>query len=209
MIILLLGAPGSGKGTQAKKLCKALGLSFFSSGDIARELAKKDEKIAEIMNKKGQWIPEEEMTKHVFKHLEEDYSDYKNILFEGYPRFVSQYQGLKDWLRRKGVMINKVVVLTVSLEEAVKRLSMRRIDSKTGEIYNLLTNPPGSGVNKDNLIQRKDDKEDVIKNRFEQYKIHTEPIRQIAKKDGILIEIDGERPIEVIHKDILSRIKNK
>lgn len=203
MIIILLGGPGSGKGTQVKMLCDALNLSFFSSGDLARKLAKKDSRIAEIMNKKGQWIPEEEMTKHVSEHLKEKHPDLRDIVFEGYPRFISQYKHLKKWLKDRGVQIDRVIVLNISEKEAIRRLAARRVDKKTGEIYNLLTNPPGSGIDKDNLIQRKDDKEQVIKRRFDQYRKHSEPIKKLAKKDGILVEIDAEQSIEKIHQELM------
>jgi adenylate kinase len=116
---------------------------------------------------------------------------------------------LRDWLGEKGTEINHVVLLEISENESIKRLSARRICEKCGTIYNLITNPPpeeGCGCG-GKLTQRLDDKPEAIKQRLSEYKKTTKPLVEIFKKDGILIEVDGERPIDTIFEDILKRIE--
>ena len=101
MNIILLGAPGSGKGTQASMLSNKLGLYYFQTGKLSRDLAKKDKRLREIINS-GKLIPEQEMTMYVIDNLSKNRSKMNNILFEGFPRFISQYKALAEFLRSKG-----------------------------------------------------------------------------------------------------------
>ena len=207
MNIIILGAPGSGKGTQASILSDKLGLYYFQTGKLSRELAKKNKRLGEIVNS-GKLIPEQEMTMYVIDNLSKNHSKMKNILFEGFPRFISQYEALADFLRSKGDDIDAVISLDISEKEAVRRISSRRICKECGETYNLITSPPPKGGCKcgGKLIQRKDDNPDSVKVRFRYYKENTKKLIDYLKKQGNLIEVDGERSIEVIHKDILRRL---
>ena len=140
MNLIILGPPGSGKGTQARLLASALGLFYFETGKFSRELAKKDPRIDEIINKRGELIPEEEMTSYVRESLEEKVPNAQKILFDGYPRFVTQYKFLESWLRGKNSKIDKVILLEVSEKEVIRRLSARRMVKETGLIPGI--NPP-------------------------------------------------------------------
>lgn len=208
MIILLLGKPGSGKGTQAKLLVDKFGLYYFATGDFSRNLAKNDPRVAEIVSS-GKLIPEDEMTDHVIKFLEEKQSFLKNILFEGFPRYVTQYQKLEEWLGGKGFKFDFVFLIDVSDEEVVRRLSARRIDKNTGKIYNLITEPPGADVDPKNLEQRSDDSEETIKKRLEVFNENTLPTIEYAQKVGKLVKIDGGRSIDEIQKDLVTAIEDK
>ena len=210
MNIVLLGAPGSGKGTQAELLVKKYNLHYFQTGKLAREIAKSDREIREMVNS-GKLIPEKMMTKYVTDHLTEKYPERNNILFEGYPRFITQYLELLDWLSEKGQKINAVISLDVTEDTAVARISSRRICEQCGEVYNLITNPPPEGKCKcgGKLIQRDDDKPESIKVRFEYYRKHTEKLIEYVDKKGDLIRVDGERPIDEIQKDIIDKLENK
>ena len=141
MNIVLLGAPASGKGTQAELLANKLNLYLFQTGELSRRLAEKDARIKKIIDS-GELIPEEEMTMYVLDYLVREKPELKNILFEGFPRFISQYEALEKFLKNKGDDIDAVISLDITKEEAVKRISSRRICEVCGEIYNLLTKPP-------------------------------------------------------------------
>src|SRR3989344_1126984 len=141
MNLVLLGAPGSGKGTQAEKLAKKLGLFYLQTGKLSREWAVKNDKIKKIIES-GKLIPEKIMTEFVMDYLEKNVPDGKNILFEGFPRFISQFEDYEKWLKSKDQDIEAVISLDLREAEAVKRLSSRRICDKCGEVYNLITNPP-------------------------------------------------------------------
>jgi len=212
MNLVLLGAPGSGKGTQAKLLSQKLNLFYLQTGELSREWAKKDRRIREIINS-GRLIPEKEMTKFVMKYLEKKVPEGKNILFEGFPRFISQYEEYEKWLASKNQKIDAVISLDISVEEAIKRLSGRRICENCGEVYNLLTNPPQEegecGRCGGRLIQREDDKPEAIKTRFEYFQKNTKKLIDYLDEKGKLIRIDAARPIDLIFKDILEKLNIK
>ena len=140
MNIILLGSPASGKGTQANLLCEKFNLYHLSTGDVSRKLAETDQRIKEIIDS-GKLIPAEEITMHVINFLTNEKSDLKDILFEGFPRFITQYEALDNFLKNKGDDIDLVISLEVSQEEAVKRISSRRVCSNCGENFNILTKP--------------------------------------------------------------------
>lgn len=209
MNIVLLGAPASGKGTQAKLIAKEYNLFHFQTGDLARDLAEKNERIKKIVNS-GQLIPEEEMTLYAIDHLKEVRTNLNNILFEGFPRFVSQYEALENFLVTKGSKIDAVINLEISKEEAVKRISSRRICKKCNTVYNLMTNPPKQEGKCDcggDLIQRDDDKPASIQVRFKYYQDNTKKLTDYLQKNEKLIQVDGERPIEDIFQDIVNKLK--
>ena len=208
MNIVLLGAPASGKGTQARLLSERLNLFHFQTGELSRNLAKKDKRIKEIVDS-GRLIPEEEMTMYTLDYLKEAKSDFKSILFEGFPRFISQYEALEEFLKVKGDDIDAVVSLDIDKKEAIKRLSARRTCKNCGKVYNLITNPPekqGLCECGGKLFQREDDDPKSVKLRFEYYRNNTEKLINYLDKKGKLVRVDASREIDVIFKDILQKL---
>lgn len=211
MNIILLGSPASGKGTQAEMLAEKLKLFYFQTGDFSRELAKKDERIKKIVNS-GKLIPQGLMTEYVKVFLEKNLPKDKDVLFEGYPRFIPQYKFLQKWMRQNGRTIDYVISLDISEKEAIKRLSSRRVCKECKKTYNLITNPPTKKNTCEcgkKLYQRKDDNPESIKIRFQYYRDNTKKLIDYVDKKGLLIRVDGERPIDVIFKDILKKIGYK
>jgi len=210
MNIVLLGSPASGKGTQADLLCRKFGLYHLSTGDISRELAKKDTRIKEIIDS-GKLIPQEEMTMYVINFLTKEKKNLKNILFEGFPRFIPQYEALEGFLKTNGDDIDIVFSLDVSREEAIRRISARRTCQKCGKVYNLITNPPKVPDTCEcggKLILRKDDEPEGVRVRFEYYKDNTEKLINYLDKKGKLVRVNGERPIAKIQKDLVKCINS-
>lgn len=205
MNIIIFGPQASGKGTQARLLSEKLGLFYFESGDFWREKAKSNPRIDEIINKKGELLPDEETFSLVRDFLKKKAPSPDNLLLDGYPRSLKQYELLKNWLSQEGKKINLAILLTISDEEAVRRLSARVVCERCGTVYNLITNPAPDGKCKcgGNLVQRSDDKPEAIKRRLEAYHKVTAPLTNVLKKEGILVEVDGERPINVISTDLL------
>ncbi len=206
MNIIILGALSSGKGTQARLIAEKLNLLYFESGKFLRELAKSDSSIDERINKKGELLPDEEMFSLLIRYIGSKSPARENLLLEGYPRSIKQYELLKKWLAEKSQQIDRVIFLEISEKEIMKRTSVRKVDRKTGKIYNLITNPPGSDVDTKNLYQRPDDKPEAIKKRLDWFKHSVLPLVDVLEKDGILERVDGERPIKIIFEDILSRL---
>lgn len=207
MNIIVLGPPGSGKGTQAKQLAEALNFFYFEAGDFARELAKKDSRIDKIVER-GDLIPEQEMTKYVSQYLKENVLGAQNIVFDGYPRFLTQYKFLEGWLDKRASRIDKVFLLEVSDKEVVRRISARRICHDCGTVYNLMSNPPPEGKCEcgGELIQRKDDTPEAIKERLKVYKENVLPMVAYIEKEGLLQKINGERPIQEIFQEIFKHV---
>lgn len=210
MNLILLGMPGSGKGTQAEMLRKKYDLYFLSTGDLSREWASKDDRISKFVNS-GKLIPEKEMTDYILRHLEKVKPDGENILFEGWPRFITQYQDLDKWLSDREREIDHIIFINIGEDAVVKRLSSRRICDKCKRIYNLITDPPPLENRCEcggRLVQRKDDNPESIKIRFQYYRDNTKKLVDYLSQARGFIEIDGERPIDVIFNDIVSRIEN-
>ncbi len=207
MNILVMGALGSGKGTQARIIAKKLNLFYFEAGKFLRNLAKTNAAIDERINKRGELLPDDEMFSLLTTHLEKENPSRENLLLEGYPRSIKQYEMLKEWLAEKSVEIDSVIFLEISEKEILKRTSSRRVDKESGKIYNLVTNPPGSEIDINNLYQRPDDKPEAIKKRLGWFKESVLPLIEIFEKEGVLEKIDGERPIKVITEDILTKLE--
>lgn len=202
MNIIVLGPQGSGKGTQARLLADKYGLFYVESGEFLREIAKVDSEVDKIINKEGKLLPDEKTFSLIKGYLEEKAPSAENLLFDGYPRSLKQYDLLKGWLSEKGEKIDHAIFLTISEEESIRRISARRMDRVTGKVYNLITNPPGPEVPQENLVQRPDDTPKLIKERLEQYKETTRPLIEIFENEGILRKVEGERPIEIIFADL-------
>lgn len=208
MNIIILGPQGSGKGTQAKLLADDLDLYYFESGKFSRKLASENPRIDQLINKEGKLIPDDEMFEYVKEELEEKAPNGDGMILDGYPRSIKQYNLLASWLNKKGSDIDYAIFLDISEKETIKRLSARRMDKSTGKIYNLVTNPPPPEVDQEGLVQREDDKSEIIKERLEQYRKQTKPLIDLLRKEGVLMEVDGERPIQTIFEDIVGKIKH-
>ncbi len=215
MNLIIMGPQGSGKGTQADLLSERMGFYHIESGKLLRELAQRDSGVYELIYKKGELYPDENTLNLIAQDLKANNSLKKRKVFDGFPRTKSQYSILKRWLSKINQRIDLVVYINISEEETVKRLSARRTCVKCGTVYNLITNPPSNpGRCKcgGRLVQRADDKKETIKKRLSLFKRETKPLISEIEKDGILIEIDGERPIEEIFLDIknaIEKVKNE
>ncbi|MCK4589815.1 MAG: adenylate kinase [Nanoarchaeota archaeon] len=187
MKLILLGPPGSGKGTVAKRLAQEFGLAHLSTGDLFREeIAKNSEigkKAKEYMDK-GIWVPDE-ITMDIIKNKLDD-----NFVLDGFPRTIPQAEAL-DQLAKVDMTIN----LEISKEQSIERISGRRTCSGCGAIYHVKYMPPKKEGVCDkcggDLVQRSDQTEDVVKTRFEQHHEKTEPLLKYYGDKGLLKKVDG------------------
>ncbi len=208
MYIMLLGAPGVGKGTQAKKIMAKYGIPQISTGDILRnEVRLQTElgKLAKEVMERGELVPDEIILKMVEKRLQEPDCQ-KGFILDGFPRTIPQAEGLEEILHRMGNISLKVIEIYVPDEEIIRRLSARRICSKCGKDYNLIFNPPPADgkceVCGGEIIQRDDDREETIRKRLEVYRKQTEPLVSYYQKKGNLYRVDGTRSIEEVFQEI-------
>jgi adenylate kinase len=206
MNILIVGNPGSGKGTQADLLTKRLGLIHFSSGQALREVNGPEAfEIKGYMNR-GELVPDAIVIKLVEKYLTE-HNLFQNLIIDGSPRSLFQYEEFKNFFLQNNSKFDHAIYIKISEEESIKRLTSRRQHKITHKIYNLITNPPGPEVNESDLVQREDDTLEAVNERLRVQKVPLSLLEAFAK-DGILLEIDGERPVEVIFHDILAKLEN-
>ncbi len=203
---ILLGPPGSGKGTQAKKLAQSLGLTYFGTGDLMREEIRKKTALGEEFSKSiegGQLVSDDLVEKFVAKKLSEININ-EGIVFDGYPRTVFQAAHLDIFLKEKNLDNLKILNLRVRPESLIARMHKRRICQKCGKIFR---DAVGEGkVTCDScggkLILRNDDEPEVLAKRIETYEKQTAPLISYYQKRGQLINIDGEPMIEEVWKEI-------
>src|SRR3989344_2997066 len=200
MNIILFGPQGSGKGTQARILSDEFGFFYFESGEFLRKIAKNNKELQEALNR-GELVPDIEMTSYLTAFLDQK-NLYDDIIFDGFPRTLDQYNFLKNWLTDKKVSLDLIIVLTISEEETLRRLTARRMDPATELIYNLVTQPPPASVDINSLVQRDDDKPEAIKRRLALYRERTKPLITELKKYTKVIEVNGERSVGIIAQEI-------
>ncbi|TET05867.1 nucleoside monophosphate kinase [Candidatus Dependentiae bacterium] len=195
-IFILMGAPGSGKGTLAEQCVKTLGFTTLSTGNLLREaVTRKDDlgKQAESYMKKGELVPDDLVTSIVANWLSKNLSDIDTLILDGYPRTVQQAQLFIELLKNRFPNVSlHVVELTASDDVIVHRLANRLICEKCQTLYSrkLLKDPEklicescGS-----KLIQREDDKEKVVRKRLKVYAEHAHPLRNFYQTMGIQID---------------------
>jgi len=207
MNIIIFGPQASGKGTQARILADKLGLFYLSTGDLFRKLSETDTGTAELV-KKGA-LPADDLAFSLLqKYLEQNHKNFNNIIFDGFPRNINQYEVLKSWLYKNNSKIDHAILLDISDKEAVRRLSARRNCLNCKQIYNLITNPPKNSEVCDKcggkLVQREDDKPEAIEKRLSLYREVTKPLIDVFEKEGIFKKVDGEQSIENISKELLT-----
>ena len=217
MNIIMLGAPGTGKGTVAGILQEKKGIKQVSTGDIFRKNIKEGTelgKIADSYISKGQLVPDDITIGIVEKRLEED--DVKlGIILDGFPRTVVQAQELDKILAKKGQKVDLVINLVTPEEEIIERIVNRRVcsNSECKTVYNLILNPPKQEGICDKcgskLIQRKDDNIETVKQRFNSYLEQTSPLIKYYEKQGNLYTAEVSKEINKLGKDVAEEIIEK
>lgn len=207
MNVILLGAPGAGKGTQAVRIAAAMNIPHISTGDIFRKNIKEKTPVglkAKSYIDRGQLVPDEVVVEIVQQRIDED--DCKNgFLLDGFPRTIAQAEAL-DRLTN----IDNVINLEVDLDKLVDRITGRRVCEKCGESYHVSTK-------KDDicekcggkLIQMADDTEETVKSRLNVYKNETAPLINFYKNQGVLKNVDGMKSIEEVFEEISKALKLK
>ena len=209
MNFIFLGPPGSGKGTQAKRVCKKMNIMHLSTGDILREAVKNDTELgkkARAYMDAGNLVPDDLIVGLIEDKLKSGALD-NGFVLDGFPRTVPQARALKNMLVANKKKIDAAILLDVPDDEVIKRLSGRFTCSACGMIYNYPDHmPKKQGVcDKDGekLARRHDDEEAVVRNRLDVYKRQTEPIVDFYRKESVLREVAALGPIESITKSIL------
>src|SRR3990170_7389386 len=207
MNIILLGPPGAGKGTQAKKIAEKYKVPHISTGDILRENISNNTSLgikAKSYMSRGELVPDELLITIIKDRLSRQDCE-KGFLLDGYPRTIPQADALSMILTESNKKIDVVLNIDVDDEELIKRLSGRRM-CKCGASYHVIFNLPEKdgicNLCKGKLYQREDDKEKAIKNRLIVYKKQTQPLIKYYNHKGLIRTIDGGKEISEIFEDI-------
>lgn len=206
--LILLGPPGSGKGTQGERLQEDLDLPYFATGDILRAAVKEQTdvgvKAKEFMDR-GDLVPDEVLIGIIAERLESGEADHGFIL-DGFPRTVPQAEALDKKLQELGRSLSAAILIDASDEEIVRRISGRRVSVKDGHVYHVDFNPPKTegvcDIDGSELMIRDDDKPDVVRHRLEQYHEKTAPLVDFYKKQGLLNRIDGTQSPDRVGESI-------
>ena len=212
MRLVLLGPPGVGKGTQAVRLSKRLGVPHISTGDMFREaLAKKTAlglSAKEYMDS-GKLVPNE-ITIGLVRDRLENPDCSRGFILDGFPRDVAQAEALKKILKSLGVSLDAAVYIDAGPDIVVKRITGRRVCEDCGATYHMTFNPPPEDGKcpkcGGRIYQRVDDREDTVRERLKVYKALTEPVVDYYKGVGILRTVNGEADANEVLAAIISMI---
>ena len=208
MKIIMLGAPGAGKGSQASRIAKEYQLPHISTGDIFRANLKEETELgkrAKSFMDKGELVPDDITIAMLLDRIHKE--DCKNgYILDGFPRTIPQAEALKEALAKKDEKIDLALDVEASDELIIKRMAGRRTCPACGAIYHIVTLTPKTEGICDrcgaDLIQRKDDNEETVKNRLKIYHEVTEPLISYYKKEGILEEIDGAEELDKVFEKV-------
>lgn len=205
--VVFLGPPGAGKGTQSALLAERMSFVQLSTGDMLRDAVRNQTLLgikAKSYMDEGKLVPDELIIGLIEEKLET--MPDKNIILDGFPRTIKQAQALDDLLKRKGRNLDAVILFKIDDAEVIKRLSGRRVCPSCGAVYHLVYNPPKVDEICDRcgseIIQRDDDKEEVIKKRLEVYHSQTSPLIEYYGQKVLVVDATQDK--ESVYNQILS-----
>lgn len=213
--IVLLGPPASGKGTQAARLHETFGLPHVASGDLFRENLKNETELGkqakEYMDR-GALVPDDVTIAMVMDRLSRP-DCAEGAILDGFPRTIAQAEALDEALAAAGHQVCVVPYIAVPDEVLVERVAGRRLCRKCGKSYHVKFNPPEEpGVCDEDggkLYQRDDDKPETVRKRLEVYWEQTSPLIDYYRQQGVLVEVDGDQPIDAVTADLREVISER
>ncbi len=207
--IVLLGPPGAGKGTQAQLVAEKLGSVHISSGDLFREHLRNNSELGQQARSyidRGELVPDDLTISMVRERLSHEDCQ-SGALLDGFPRTPAQAEALADVLEDLDGEVSSVPYISVSTEVLIARLSGRWTCKEAGHIYHELHNPPKTAgicdYDGSELYQREDDKVETVKRRIQVYLNQTEPLIEYYRDRGLLVEVEGDQPINEVTESLL------
>jgi len=212
-VVVMLGPPGSGKGTQAKRLVDVLGTPHVSSGDLFRHHLSEETdlgRLAQGYMERGELVPDDVTVKMVMERISQPDCE-EGVILDGFPRTLTQAEALDEALAGRGLAVSIVPLIEVSDEEVVRRLTARRVCEDCGAVYNLVFDPPEHegvcDVCGGHLYQREDDNPETVRHRLYTYYKETSPLIGYYFAQDLLVEIDGEQALADVQRDLRAAIE--
>ncbi len=213
MNLIIMGPPGSGKGTQAARIGEKYSVPAISTGDMLREAIQNGTPLglaAKSFMDQGELVPDEVVINIVKERLKEP-DAHEGFLLDGFPRSAVQAKALGEMLDGQGQTIDLVLNVAVPDAEIIRRLSRRRVCPQCNAVYHLDHRPPrGEGLCDEcgaDLVQRDDDNEETIGHRLEVYRANSEPLIDYYRNQGKLAEVSGLRPIDEVFDSVSALIE--
>lgn len=208
LALIFLGPPGAGKGTQAKQIAQSCGIPHLSTGDMFRDAISRSTELGKLVKpimERGELVPDELVMKMVEERLTQP-DCAQGFLFDGFPRTLAQASALDGILEGRGFAKPLVIDLAVSEDKLVRRLSGRRMCSVGGEIYNIYDAPPKNDeicdIDGGKLVQRPDDRPEVVKERLVAYERQTKPLTDYYRGKGVLETVDAGAGVEEVNRAV-------
>jgi adenylate kinase len=209
MRIVLLGAPGSGKGTQSQLLVKTYGIPQISTGDLLRDAVAKGTELgvrAKASMDLGKLVDDDTVLGMIRERIGRPDAA-QGFILDGFPRTIVQAEALQKMLAANGTPLDSVVLMDLDLSVLFKRLTGRRICQDCGKVFNVYTSPPSEG--KHRLIQRPDDKEEVIGKRLEVYEAQTKPLVKYYEAAGLLRIVAADADVDTVFNGLQSALSGQ
>jgi adenylate kinase len=215
LYLVMLGAPGAGKGTQARRISEILGIPHISSGDIFRENINNQTELgvtaSDYINR-GELVPDNVTIAMIRERLSRLDCE-KGVVLDGFPRTQPQAEALDEMLSEFHSKVNIVPYIKVEDEVLIKRLTGRWTCKENGHIFHELFNPPKVAgvcdIDGSELYQRDDDKRETVINRIKVYMEQTAPLIAHYQDSGVLVEVDGDQPIDEVFEDLMAILPSK
>ncbi len=207
MRLMLIGAPASGKGTQAKLLTERLQITHISPGDMLRQAVSNRTDLGQMIEpylRHGWLVPDNHVVQLVDDRLANGETA-QGFVLDGFPRTLSQAQGLDRTMAAHDISLDAIILIEVDTDAVLERVTGRRSDPNTGEIYHLVFDPPPDEI-RDRLEQREDDTEEVMRERLATYDQEIRPVLDHYERRQQIVRVDGTNPPEQVLGDILVQL---
>jgi adenylate kinase len=211
-VLVLLGAPGAGKGTQAKVLEEQLGIPHLASGDLLRAAVGARTPVgieADRFMSRGQLVPDATMIRLFLDRLAQPDAA-RGAVLDGFPRTKPQAEALEKALAERGARVDRALLIDVPIEDLVQRAAGRRICKSSGHVYHVVANPPREAgkcdIDGSPLVQREDDREETVRARMTQQLGALRDVVGYYRSKGILTTVDGRRPISEVSESLLAAV---
>lgn len=211
-VVVLLGAPGAGKGTQAPVVADALDIPILGSGDLLRAAVAAGTRLgreADRYMSRGQLVPDETIVRVFLDRLDQPDAQ-RGAILDGFPRTRVQAEALDVALAEAGRRVDRAIYVEVPIEDLVRRMANRRICTANGHVYNLASNPPliegVCDVDGSEIVQRPDDREETVRARMTE---QIPPLLEVVdyyRRAGVLVSVDGDEPIDVVSERMLAAL---